>query len=498
MSTQQLSSSPPMVRLANGQLVMASRSNKPTMPRKLLIVVQFWNGDKDAAEDLCGLIADLERVKNREADILLFGRSDATAPSRDIISKLEAKFDKVMFERCRRAAPNTGNSHPFAPNQMFYDMVALFSQVPPWAQNYYAFVNLETDCVPTRPGWIGELTKAFKHADSEGHGCVGFVHDDVKRHMNGVGVYAIDFWSRVGSNKLGGGSPQIAYDIRHAETILQFASDSPLFYFEFRRPTISPEELFAERRQGIAPAIWHGVKDNTAREAVRARHITFTELKQLSRQTVLTFYQPSDYTSQSESAALLELWREGWRSRGWNPVILSMRDASKHSRFKEITDRVKLLPRIGSESAAMNRFMRWVALARVGGGLMVDYDLIPASFTPNDIQDDNFAVFDQETGELCGLRLDREASIRWLDAIYFYDALPDDFVNEKPCVTDATVLKASLEQVGITKENVVNASQFGLGEWKNADVIHFSQSALNKQKAGQRKSVAVDAYLRAK
>lgn len=480
-----------MVRMASGQMVPAQGGfNKPNQPRKALVMIQFWNGDKDAAEELCSLIADLERVKNREADILLFGRSDATAPSRDIISKLEAKFERVMFERCRRAAPPSGNnSHPFACNQLFYDYVALFSQVAPWADRYYAFVNLETDCVPTRPGWIGELMAEWRAVDASGGACIGFIHDDPKRHMNGVGVYAIDIWRRVGSNKLGGGSPQIAYDIRHADSILPLAVNSPLFHFEFRRATISAEELFQARGQGVSPAIWHGVKDGSARAAVRARHVTFTEQREITRQTVLTFYEPSDYTNQTESAALLDLWRDAWKSRGWNPVVLSMRDAVKHGRYLEVSDRVERLPRVGPVAATMNRFMRWVALARVGGGLMVDYDLIPASFTPHDLPVGALALTSKETGKLCGLRLDRETAAKWLDAICAYDAQPGDVVGDKPCVTDATVLKAFEQTLRVVHiEAVADGSE-------DAAVIHFSGPVVEKH-VGRRKSLAVEAYLR--
>jgi len=482
-----------MVRLANGQMVPAAQMSKyPTKPRKLLICLQYWAGDKDTCEELAGMIADLERVKNHDADILFFGRSDAGAPSHDIISKMSGKFDKVMHEKCRRAAPNPGNCHPYACNQLFYDMVTLFSQVKPWINDYYAFINLETDCVPTRPGWIHELIAAWRLADSQGKACIGFIHDDVKRHMNGVGVYAIDMWARVGSNKLAGGSPQVPYDIRHADSILPLAVDSPLFYFEYRRATITPDDLFAERRDGIAPAIWHGVKDGSARAAVKARHITFTEQRELSRTTVLTFYEPSDYTSQTESAALLEVWRDGWKSRGWNPVVLSSRDAIKHARFREIMAHVQLLPHIGHDSAHANRFMRWLALARLGGGLMVDYDLIPANFTPHDLPDGSAAIIDAESAQLCGLRLSREDAARWLDAILRYVARQEDAGN----VTDLTVFQNAIELAEV--ENI-EARAYGIADgWAEARLVHFSESAVNKMKPGTRKSVAVDGYLRAK
>lgn len=478
-----------MVRLANGTMVRAATVSKAAPNRKLLIVLPYFDGDKAESEELASLIADLERVKCRDADILLFGRADATEPSRDIRSKLEGKFERVLFERSRR---KDAVGWPWGCNGMWYDMVTLFAQVQPWPSQYYAFIPLEPDAVPTRPGWIHEVAKAFKEADADGKACVGFVHNDPKPHLNGVAVYAIDLWGRVGSNKLAGGSPQIPYDIRHADSILPLSVDSPLFRFEFRRATIAADDLFAEHR-GMAPAIWHGVKDGSARAAVRARHVTFSDKREIARQTVLTYYEPSDHTSAPESAAVLALWREGWRSRGWNPVVLSSRDAVKHPRFAEIVERVKKLPFIGHEQAHVNRFARWVALARVGGGLLVDYDLLPADFTPDDLTDEPFAINDLSTGKLCGLRLSRKEAATWIDAIVGYEPLPTDVVEETPCVTDAAIWRAATEIIGGAIS--YDASS---GEETAANLVHFSLSAVNKAKPGSLRSTVMDSYLRAK
>lgn len=495
MNIQPLSQPPPMVRLANGQFVPAQTLSRSQPNRRFLVVVQYFEGDKRDAEDLCALIADLERVKNRDADILLFARADATEPSHDIKTKLEAKFERVLFERCRR---KDAKGHPWGANGMFYDLVTLFGQVAPWAERYFAFVPLEPDCVPTRPGWIHELIAAFRSADASGRGCAGFIHNDPIRHMNGVGVYAIDIWARVGSNKLAGGNPQVAYDIRHANDILPLAEDSPLFYFEFRRPTITAEELFAERRAGVSPAVWHGVKDTSARAAVRARHVTFTEQQEIDRKTVMTFFEARDQTSPNENMALLEAWREAWKSRGWNPVVLSMRDATAHGRFKTIAARIESLPYIGSKQAHLFRFARWIALARMGGGLMVDYDLVPEQFTPHNLPTGPLAIIDDSSKKLCGLRFDRETVGKWLDAIESYDPTPDDVVDEKPCVTDATVLTAAEDALGIVRPTNFVAATPADEDWPVPMVIHFSESAIQKRKAGVRKSEAIETYLTAK
>ena len=78
--------------------VAHSNPNIPLAHQKLLIVIQYYDGDKESAEDLASLIADLERIQNKEADILIFRRFDASEFSRSVRSKLEDKFDKVYFD----------------------------------------------------------------------------------------------------------------------------------------------------------------------------------------------------------------------------------------------------------------------------------------------------------------------------------------------------------------------------------------------------------------
>lgn len=206
----------------DGRLVPVSKitSGKTAADRKLLLVLQYWEGDKAIAEDLASLIADMERVKNSSVDVLLFCRHDSTLVSPSIVAKLQSKFGKVMQARCRRRA----SGYPYGSNAMFYDLVGLVSQYEPYRSEYFAFLNLESDCVPTCQGWLGKLASSFKEALKDGKMCIGHVQPDhAVPHMNGVGVYAIDIHRRIGASKLDGGPPNVAYDIHQGKNILPVA-----------------------------------------------------------------------------------------------------------------------------------------------------------------------------------------------------------------------------------------------------------------------------------
>lgn len=478
-----------MTRMADGRMVPAQTTfNSQSRQTKLLIVIQYYEKDRAAAEELGTLIADLERIRNRTADVLIFARFDAPEFDRAIRTKLEAKFDKVHFLRCRR---RDARSYPFAPNEMFYDLVTLLGQPTPWRDNYFAFVNLESDCVPLHSGWTTELIRDFRDAKAHGYSVVGHVHEpkNVPIHVNGVAVYDIDIWRIVGSGKLSGGNPNVAYDIAHAKDILPLARDTAYVYLDFQRPTIRAEDLFKPQKgSNVEPAIYHGVKDESARDAVRAKHVTFTQVDAAAQRTVFTYYAPTGAIGINESQSVLTLWKEGWSSRGWNPVVLSVRDAAGNGRYAALIERLKQIP-----GAKIDQFVRWLALDNMGGGFLVDIDVLPGRLTPTDmLKFDGANAFpgDGDTS-LCAAKFSRAQVAKWADALLAYEVQPEDVT-----VTDRTVFDRTFNEQVDTFLMPLTAN-YGEGNWRSAPMIHFSATTLLKGGVrGERKSTAMERYLR--
>lgn len=446
--------------------MQADFGNQPPENRKFLIVLQYYDGDMAEAEDLANIIADLERVRNKDADILLYARHDARPFPSHVISKLESKFEKVHQGVCRS---RDGTTYPFAPNCMFYDLVTLLGQYPQWNQPYYAFINLETDAVPVHPGWIRELILEFKISEIHGKKCIG--HMDLQHatpHMNGLAVYPIDMFFKVPGGALAGGNLAIAYDLYHAKSILPLAYDTPLIMMEYRRPTITAADLFKAHKGGIEPALYHGVKDSSAREAVKARYITFSEKKDLSRATVFTYV---DGQPDSELVRVLDLWKQAWASRGWNPVILRRMDAAKNLRFLAMSKALERLPCAGSKDEQAEGFYRWLALETVGGGLLVKPDEIPNVFMPDKLTDD--------------MKLDGIPLSALIGMMIDYTITPDDF-----SVSDQTLLNACKVKFGYT------VLDYGVKGYKSAQVVSFNDLAIAGSSArGKRKSDVMRSYL---
>ena len=100
------------------------------------------------------------------------------------------------------------------------------------------------------------------------------------------------------------------------------------------------------------------------------------------RPIIHTFFQPA-YGKYDRLLVQVEVWKNAWEDAGWEPVVLSLEDAQRHSyfnRFKKAFDNAKL------KVDDYNRmcFYRWLAMAASGGGWMSDYDTMPLHSNPSE------------------------------------------------------------------------------------------------------------------
>lgn len=466
---QPMSSAPAMARMADGTYVPASQPSRVLHGnhQKLLIFLQYYEGDKTEAEELGSLIADLERVRNHAADIMVFRRFDASEFSSAVLQKLRDKFDNVYFETSRR---RDAKGYPFGPNQMWSDIVTLMGQVPRWRDNYYAFIPLESDCTPLRPNWIGELIQEFKLAKSKNYAAVGHIHSNPIEHLNGVAVYDSNLWKIVGGNRLNGSDPQVAYDLFHRKSILPIAYDTPLVMMEYQRPTITAEDLFKPWKNGLVPAMFHGVKDDSARAAVRARWVTFSEEKDISNRTVFTYehQRPNNPTVSTK----YELWRDAWKSRGWNPVKLTLRDAVRNPRYAAVMKAVEKMQFLNAQTETVARLVRWVALDSMGGGLMTDPEVLPNMvFSDQSKRVPGVMSSDDAMGILAGY-FDRASLTEYLDALQKYEANPD----ERLLAPELDVFRACK---GFKKAKP-KVAVYGQDNWRSFPLVSFSQAEMQR------------------
>jgi len=96
-----------------------------------------------------------------------------------------------------------------------------------------------------------------------------------------------------------------------------------------------------------------------------------------------TYIEDLNTESGADNARMKVVWSEWWRSQGWTPRILTVADARRHPRYEAILARLLRLPLGSNPKYDLACYVRYVAMAAVGGGWMSDFDTIPLEFPPS-------------------------------------------------------------------------------------------------------------------
>lgn len=240
-------------------------------PTRLLVVVPYWEGDKQKMEQVIKLACDLLDSKSDRAELLFVARFDADFPSPSIQEEAAEKFSKVHLWRCHRR----GMGFPSGCNEM---ALGILDYILTQRDNDLAFTDistfliLESDCVITRRTWVEEICNAWDSLSGLGKLVAGALQSkekwgvDIGDHINAVALYDPDILcflpclTRCPTNR--------GWDHHFGPVIMPYAVDSALFKLDYQRQTISEEELYRD----ASVLIYHGVKDESAINAVRKRN----------------------------------------------------------------------------------------------------------------------------------------------------------------------------------------------------------------------------------
>ena len=155
-----------------------------------------------------------------------------------------------------------------------------------------------------------------------------------------------------------------------------------------------------------------GNSNNYLSKADMMEHVKQTDnsITPGSRPIMYTFFEwippRSRGTSMSDVAdkTLISEWKAAWKAAGWHPIVLTLDDVKKHEKYADYAPKLSKIPMMGVDglggTVIYNQlcFLRWLAVAAVGGGFMADYDVFPISNAPpaNQLEapyDGNFTVY---------------------------------------------------------------------------------------------------------
>jgi len=95
---------------------------------------------------------------------------------------------------------------------------------------------------------------------------------------------------------------------------------------------------------------------------------------------------------------IITAWEQAWSSMGYTPVILTMKDAKSHPDYKLYSETLDSRVPLGSNTAYDKVcYLRYLAMAAVGGGMLSDFDTVPiAHLTIDDLKNPEKFSFYQD------------------------------------------------------------------------------------------------------
>lgn len=235
--------------------------------RKILLALQFWEGDKEQAMKVAKLIADLEPRMSERADFLFVSRFDCPHDM-ESIGYVARKF-KVRHHVSRRRA--TG--WPFGPNELWFETMQYVYEhtvADKRTPDYKAVLTFEADAAPLCPNWIPMLSDAFDQ--SRPANVVGALLKYPGPHVNGNALFSCDQnFSHWIARQVTGCTPHGGWDYVLAPRFKEWGwADCKLMRSWWQTPTLTPEAFAQLQEQGVA--FLHGIKDDSTLRFVREKY----------------------------------------------------------------------------------------------------------------------------------------------------------------------------------------------------------------------------------
>lgn len=232
-------------------------------PHKLLVCLQFWEGDKALAMRLARYMADLEPEFNHSVHVMFCARFDASHDSATM-NYVSNKFEVSKYTSVRRGA--TG--WPYGCNELvhsiWHELLVRSRHDPEFLGTYTAGYLLEADNVPLRRDWLAALLAEW--GSREPHEVImGAWHPSCSPygHINGNMLFVPDLAGRISG--LEGCAPDVGWDVAHVHRFKGRWKASRIMKNLYQATGVSEEALLSsDQPDGPPPVVVHGVKDESA------------------------------------------------------------------------------------------------------------------------------------------------------------------------------------------------------------------------------------------
>lgn len=153
----------------------------PTKKAKILLALQYWEGDEENAYNLAKIVSDIEEEYNNEAIFMFSGRFDTRPIDQKIIKYVSKKFETIVH---KGKTQKTG--HPDGCNGLWLDSMKYANYlVKNKKKDIDAVFTFEPDCVPIKKDWIKNIHNEWREKQCLVLGHFVSQHKYISDHING-------------------------------------------------------------------------------------------------------------------------------------------------------------------------------------------------------------------------------------------------------------------------------------------------------------------------
>lgn len=203
---------------------------------------------------------------------------------------------------------------------------------------------------------------------------------------------------------------------------------------------------------------------------------------------VFTYFSPiPDLWPVDTQWDLLNIWKRSWRLQGWEPVVLTEDSVKDDPKYSEYVEKIAALPATYGHAYLRATFLRWLAMAHAGGGLMTDYDTINYSFAPRPPSPDKLEILGSPLSAGFAAILGAQDKFqKMFDILVNWKVHPEHDWNSKinpprPAVSDLRMVFRMLELktypkpewLDWQKDRAEGAIGWGFPGWEKAAMVHY-------------------------
>lgn len=235
-----------------------------TLLPPLILAIQYYDGDKEQAEELISLLCDIEAGKSyKDVHLLISYRYDSQPPEAWIVEKAKKTFITTIVKKGIRN--QTG--HPAGCNALWMDTMVHASELGNARQIDYVF-TFEADCVPIKKDWIDSLRRELVIAKEQGKKVIGHVNEQTDHcieHINGNAVFHTQLVRNFPI--LTTCPPSEPWDLWIVKHTKNFWFPSSFIFNAYRKSGWGDENFIELQKKGHSMV--HGIRDRAGFDFVR-------------------------------------------------------------------------------------------------------------------------------------------------------------------------------------------------------------------------------------